>query len=78
MDHTNELERWRLEMELDRIQTQLDEALLVLARIDELAHLLRNVNAADDEQWRNVGRALQRLLETYASWHRTNYPDGRP
>lgn len=78
MEHTNEMERWRLEIELDRLQTELAEARLVLARVDELHHLLQGANATDDERWRAIGKALLRLSETYTTWARNRYPDGRP
>ena len=88
MDHTNEIERWRLEMEVDRLQAELDEMRLVLARVDELYQLLQYAityngqlfvgSLRDQERIRNVGKAIARLQETYATWHRNTYPDDRP
>lgn len=71
MEETHAQERWQLENNVDRLQTRLDEALLVLHRLDEYLTMS------------HVGHpetltAFLELRRAYSTWQRLNYPNPRP
>lgn len=72
MEHTHEMERWRLELELHKLRDEISALMFLEARLTDYLHAHRIGGPA------MATGALASLQTAHAAYMRDRYPDSRP
>jgi hypothetical protein len=72
MEHTHEMERWRLELELHKLRDEISALMFLEARLTDYLHAHRIGGPA------MAAGALASLQTAHAAYIRDRYPDDRP